>query len=240
MEPRCISLIMLLPRTGASLPHPRYCMAAPVSIRAAGFDFEGVWGGHSCPPLLTLFLTALLMTASAQLPRACQNQRDVIRLFVVADPVVYRRGHGLADLIQWKMPVFADQINQPLFAEFAKIVFRFGDAVAVGEKDFARLHLDASFFIDHVVEQADHRASGLEAPDATVLSDQDGRQVPAVAVGEPVRAAVVDAEKQRGIFFRRSAFEELVVEQGQQSSGRNFYALRPGRHDPARAGDGAH
>src|SRR5579863_1461903 len=34
MEPRRIAVVMLLPRTGASMPHQRYCMPAWVSILA--------------------------------------------------------------------------------------------------------------------------------------------------------------------------------------------------------------
>jgi hypothetical protein len=40
-----------------------------------------------------------------------------------------------------QMTVVADQVDQPLFAEFSEVVFRFGDAVAVGKKNFAGMHL---------------------------------------------------------------------------------------------------
>ena len=39
---------------------------------------------------------------------------------------------------RWRL--FPHQINQPLFAELAKIIFRFGYAIAVGEEYVAPAH----------------------------------------------------------------------------------------------------
>src|ERR1700693_3106388 len=72
------------------------------------------------------------------LPRPRQHQSDVIRLLVVADPVVDRRSDRLADLHQRQAPVRAHEVNEPFFAEFSELIFRLGDAVAVRQEDFPR------------------------------------------------------------------------------------------------------
>ncbi len=76
------------------------------------------------------------------------------------------------------------QVNQPLFAEFAEIIFRFGHAVAVSQEEFALAQRDRSFLITSVVEQADDRAALLQPAHRTVFAQNDRRQVTAVAVGE--------------------------------------------------------
>ena len=77
--------------------------------------------------------------ARGLLPRPRQHQRDVVRLLLVADPVVDRRRHELADLRQRQLTVRSHQVDQPLFPEFAEVVFRLGDTVAVGHENFSGL-----------------------------------------------------------------------------------------------------
>src|SRR6202030_2731974 len=86
-------------------------------------------------------------------PRPSQHQSHVVRLFVVADPVIDRSGHDLTDLFQRQAPIFSDQVDQPLFTEFAEIILWFGDAIAVGYKDLSRMHLHRALVVAHVVEQ---------------------------------------------------------------------------------------
>src|ERR1017187_9719002 len=86
------------------------------------------------------------------LARSGEDQGDVVRLFVIADPVIDRHGYDLTDLGQRQVPVLADQVDQALLAEFAEIIFWFGDAIAVGQEDFARMHFDRAFFVGHVIE----------------------------------------------------------------------------------------
>jgi len=175
------------------------------------------------------------------LPRSRQHQRNIVRLLVVADPVVNCGCHRLTDLNQREVTICGHQVNQSFFAEFAKLIFRFGHAVAIGNKDFAGMHLHRTFVISHVVEQADNRSPGLQTPHPAIFANEDRRQMASIAVGQLMRAAVVNAQKQRGIFFRRPCFPlELMIEQAKQCSGRNLDALWPGSHDSARASHGAH
>src|SRR4029077_7739257 len=102
----------------------------------------------------------------------------------VADPVVHSHSYDLADLRQGKAPVLADQVDHTLFAKLAKIIFRICHTVAVGDKNFAGMHLDSAFVVGHVVEQSDYRSATFQAANGAVLLDQDGGQVPTVAVGE--------------------------------------------------------
>ena len=71
-----------------------------------------------------------------------------------------------------KVAVVADEVDQALLAEFAEIIFRLGDAVAVGQEDFAGMHFDRAFVVGHVVEQAHDRATGFEPADGAVFADQ--------------------------------------------------------------------
>ena len=80
------------------------------------------------------------------LPSPRQHQRDVIGLLVGADPVVDGGGHDLADPRQRQIAILPYQVDQPLFAEFTKIVFRFGHAVAVRQEEFAAAQGDRSLF----------------------------------------------------------------------------------------------
>ena len=59
--------------------------------------------------------------------------------------------------------------------------------------------------------------------------------MPTVAISQLVGSSVIDSQEQSRVLFRRSALIELVIEQTEQRSGRNLDALRPCRHDPARA-----
>src|SRR5579863_62251 len=113
-----------------------------------------------------------------------QNQSDVVGLFLIADPVVYGGSYDLTDLRQVKSAVLADQIDQALLAEFAEVIFRFGDPVAVGDENLAGMHFDNSLAIGHLVEEADDRAARLEASDRAVLGDENRRQMASITVGE--------------------------------------------------------
>src|SRR5437879_13402083 len=84
-------------------------------------------------------------SSAAPLARSRKHQRDVIRLFLVADPIVDSGGHSFGDFQQRKVTILADQVDESCFPEFPKIVFRLGDAVTVGEKDVAQVKLDRSF-----------------------------------------------------------------------------------------------
>src|SRR6476469_894994 len=120
-----------------------------------------------------------------------------------------------------------------MLAEFAEVVFGFGDAIAICEENFSGVYFHRAFFVCHAVEEADDGASGFEAADLSVVADQNWGQVAAVAVGETAGASVVDADEERGVFLCGSAVVELVIEQAEQGSGRDFDALREGGHDAA-------
>src|SRR3954469_20311424 len=95
-----------------------------------------------------------------RLTRASQNQRHIVRLFLVADPVIDGCGYDLPDLGEGQVTVIAHQVDQALLAEFSKIIFRLGHSVAVCDKNFAGLHFDCAFIVGHFVEQPDDRAAG--------------------------------------------------------------------------------
>ena len=65
-----------------------------------------------------------------------------VGLFRAANPIIDRSGHELCNPFERKIAVFLDQVDQALLAEFTKIIFRLGDAVTVGEENFARVKLD--------------------------------------------------------------------------------------------------
>src|SRR5437660_2210323 len=164
------------------------------------------------------------------LSRACQDQRHVVWLLLVADPVVHGHGDDLADLRQREITVLAHQFDQALLAKLAEIILGLSDAIAVSEEDFAGNHLDRVLLVSHAVEEADHGAASFESAHGAVFSDQNRRQVASVAVGEGARAAIVDSDEYGSVFLRRGACAELMVAKAEQRSGRGFNARTPGGH----------
>jgi hypothetical protein len=71
------------------------------------------------------------------LSRSRQHQRDIVRLFIVPNPVIHRRSHNLSDACQRQIPILPHQFDQPFFTELAVVVFRLGHAIAVGDKNIA-------------------------------------------------------------------------------------------------------
>src|SRR5437868_9333457 len=95
--------------------------------------------------------------AGRRLSSARQNQRDVVRLLLIADPIVNRGGNLFGDFYERAGAMLAYQVNQARLAKLSKIIFRFGDAVAVGEEDVARLELLRAFVEGKIVEKTYHR-----------------------------------------------------------------------------------
>src|ERR1700684_1685984 len=111
MEPRRIAVVMLLPLVNLLTAEPKYCIQlflSTLEILAA---------------IATPFFTSFTLCWKVFLSRTRQHQRDVVGLLVVADPVIHRHGDDLADLRQRQMAVVAHQIDEPMFAELAKIIF---------------------------------------------------------------------------------------------------------------------
>src|SRR5438445_2843278 len=163
------------------------------------------------------------------LPRPRQHQRDIVRLFLIANPVVDRAGNQLGDFDKWPPTVLADQFDESLFAELPEVVFRLGNPVAVGYEDLARPELFRSFVERKIVEEPDHHSSRLEPSYRAILPDDDRGQVATVAVGELPRMAVVDAQKQRRILFLRGTGVEVLIQQRKEGTGRNLSPVDSGR-----------
>jgi len=83
--------------------------------------------------------------------RACvllrprQHQRYIIRLFVVADPVFDGDGNNFGDSFERQMAILTHQLDQPLLAELAIIVFRLGHPIAVSHQHIASAELHGRF-----------------------------------------------------------------------------------------------
>src|ERR1700681_3538525 len=77
--------------------------------------------------------------------RPRQHQRYIIRLFVVADPVFDSDGDNFGDALQRQMAILAHQLDQPLLAELAIIVFRLRHPIAVSHQHIAWAELHGRF-----------------------------------------------------------------------------------------------
>lgn len=73
-----------------------------------------------------------------------EHQGNVVGLLVGANPVIDRGGNNFADSCQGQMLILAHQLNEALLAKFAEVIFRLGNAIAVGDKNVALLHLHGS------------------------------------------------------------------------------------------------
>src|ERR1700740_3483737 len=97
-----------------------------------------------------------LRRRKTSLPRSRQYQGDIVRLFLVADPVVDGARHALGDFDQGPPPVLANQFHQPVFAKLPEVVLRLGDSVAIGYEDLARPELFGAILDGKIVEEPDH------------------------------------------------------------------------------------
>src|SRR6185369_3201996 len=144
--------------------------------------------------------------AAKFLSRASQNQRYVIWLLVVANPVIDGRGHQFTDTHQRHILVLPHEINQPWLAELAEIIFRFRNAVAVCEENIARRHLRCAFFKGQIVEKPDHHTARFQPAKGAVPSDDDWRQMPAVAIADGSRDPIVNTKEEGGVLLGRRTF----------------------------------
>src|SRR5437867_8777293 len=107
--------------------------------------------------------------------------------------------------------MLAHETNQTLFAEFAKVIFRLGNAVAEGQENVSALQFDGTFLERHIIKKADHGTATIKSPEHPVTADNHRREVAGVGVSQQTRAAVVRSEEERGVFFGRRAVVELFV-----------------------------
>src|SRR5215472_12315728 len=119
----------------------------------------------------------------------------------------------LTDAIQREMPLGGNRLNQPFFAELAKLVFRFDHAVAEGDKEIAGMQLDRLLFVAPVVEQADHGSTGFQ-PSRRAISAQDDRgKVAGVRVRQAPVFVVVESQKESRVLFGLRALVEMAVKE---------------------------
>src|SRR6267378_3660325 len=196
--------------------HVRFCIGGyRLDIADAGASIGSVcagnpsrsWGIETVLPAPTFPLRPL----ATILARSRKHQRDVIRLFLIADPVIDRSGHSLSDFQQGKVAILADQVDESCFPEFAEIIFGLGDAVTVSEKDVARFELDRSLVKRKIVEESHNHAALIETADRTVLAHNDGRQMAAVAVRDPARSTIIKSQEQCRVLLLWRAGIELMI-----------------------------
>src|SRR4029077_19139616 len=156
------------------------------------------------------------------LPRSCQYQRDIVRLFLIANPVIDRAGNQLGDFDKWPPTVLADQFDESLFAELSEVVLRLGNPVAIGNEDLPRPELFEAFVEREIIEEPDHHTSCLQPSYCAILADDHRRQVASVAVGQLPGNAIIDTQEQRRILFLRSTFVKLMIQQRKQRAGRDL------------------
>src|SRR5437764_13684779 len=101
------------------------------------------------------------------------------------------------------MLICPQYLEQTRFAKLSILVFRFGNAVAVGHKQVLRMQLHGLFFIRNIVQQPDHSSALIEPANVSTLAQDHGGEMASVAVGQPPAAAVEDAEEHGGVLFRR-------------------------------------
>src|SRR5271169_1591868 len=117
------------------------------------------------------------------------------------------------------MPVPPHDFYHALLAEFTELILRLGDAVAVGNENVAGIKLLSSLLVAHVVDEAHHCSPAVQPRDGVVGAQQQRRQVSASRVDELTASALVVREKERGVFLRLRAAEEVAVEQCENLAG---------------------
>src|SRR5437868_1431127 len=97
-----------------------------------------------------------------------EHKRDVVGLLLATDPIVHGGGQELGDTRQRQVAMIAHQLDEAGLAELPEIVFRLGDAVAVGEKDVAVVETNRALVEGHMVEKTHHHATDIESPNRAV------------------------------------------------------------------------
>src|SRR5208282_1695140 len=90
------------------------------------------------------------------------------------------------------------QIDQARLAEFTEFVFRFCQAVGVGDQEISRRKLHGCLFVTEMIEESDHTSASFQLLHGTVRTHDEWREVAGVAVGEAMRCAVPKAEEHGG------------------------------------------
>src|SRR5260370_8354833 len=83
------------------------------------------------------------------------------------------------------MLISLQYLEQTSLAKLSILVFRFGDAVAVGHKQALRMQLDGLFFIRNIVQQSDHGSAHVDPPNVSTLAQDHGGEMPTVPVVPP-------------------------------------------------------
>src|SRR5581483_3004562 len=118
-----------------------------------------------------------------RLASASHNQRDIVRLFVGADPIVDRRSYNFCNAMQRQMLVLPDQVDKALLAELTEVVLRLSDSIAIGEENIARYQLSGPLIERQTVEKPNYHSSFFETAHRAVSADDHRRQMTAVAIG---------------------------------------------------------
>ena len=88
-----------------------------------------------------------------------------------------------ADPFQRQVPIGGNSFDQPFFAKFSKLIFRFGNAVTERDENVARIELHRLFFVIPVMEQANDCTSGFQPAYRAVGGQNNGRKVAGVGIG---------------------------------------------------------
>src|SRR6266481_43212 len=124
------------------------------------------------------------------------------------------------------MPVGEDRLNQPLLSKFAEFVLRFGEPVAEGYENVSGAKIDGLFFIRPIVEESHYHAARIQTAGRAIGTQNDGRKMAGIGVGDAVALAVIESEKKRGVFFHRRAAIQMPVQRLEHSRWRSRYSWR--------------
>ena len=109
-----------------------------------------------------------------------------------------------------------NQFDQPLLAEFAKLIFRLGDAVAISRRRCRRAACRRCSRRTSCHRTALPPCPKYPTDGPAIAAQQQRRQMSRVGVGQRARDRVVATQEHGRVFFRRRAAEELVVQRGHQ------------------------
>jgi len=61
------------------------------------------------------------------------------------------------------LPILTNQLNQAMLAEFAEIIFRLGNSVAIGQKDLTTPQRDRILFVIDLAKQPNDGTATFQA-----------------------------------------------------------------------------
>src|SRR5579875_2339236 len=161
----------------------------------AGEKMQFAVEGSSLQGMVQSFKIKAVLHGTNSLFLSGQDESNIVRLLLATDPVAQRLHDLFRDKVKRLMAMAAHNLNQPVFAKFAKFIFRFGDSIAVCNQNVPRMQLLHTLVISCVLQKTDDGATATQCCHTVVGPQHQRWQLSSAGVGQLLRGSIVMREK---------------------------------------------